>query len=251
MSAPSYRSLWLGAAALPVVAHGASLLVNVEPSAWSSMPPALRWALAPDALLNSAGAVLVTTPVAAVALASRYRSARPRPAAWRVAVRIVGAVLLLTAVSGVLTFAWTAGRDDATLFVARSHLTLAAVALALGAWGALCGAWFRDQLDAAAVSFVVPLIAAVGLLVGGASVADFPRPVVAVALAASPIVAVASAAHVDIVRMDLLYQISPLAHMQMDYPQWYSASGGYLAIAAVCFTGFTRKFRTSLPPSRN
>ena len=251
-NAGSQRPLWLAAAGVPVIAHAASVVVNVEPSSWGAMPPALRHALAPDALLYVAGAALVAAPIAGVSLAARSRLAPGAGgSSWRVAALLLGAVLLFTAVSAAVTFGWAAGRHDALVFVVRSHVTLSAVALALAAWGALCGTVFRDPLDAAAVSLGLAILAAVGLLLGGASVADLPRPVVGVALAASPIVAVAAAAHIDIVRMDLLYQISPLAHMQMEYPAWHSASGGYLAVALTCFLAFTWSCRTWSPASRS
>ena len=162
----------------------------------------------------------------------------------RTAWPLIVAVLLFAAVSALLTFGWSLGREDAIAFVATSHATLIAVALALAAWGAFCGGCFRDPLDAAAVGLIVVLMAAVGLLVAGASVADMPRQLVALALAASPLVVIAAAANIDIVRMDLLYQISPLAHTQVDYAAWYVASGWYLGLGFLCFLGLTLKFRT-------
>ena len=116
------------------------------------------------------------------------------------------------------------------------------MALALAAWGALCGV-FSDPLDAAAFSLIVVLVAAGGLLVAGASVADLPRRLVALALTASPLVVIASAANIDIVRMDLLYQISPLAHMQVDYPPG-TRERVVSRSWVLCFLGLTLKFRT-------
>jgi hypothetical protein len=44
--------------------------------------------------------------------------------------------------------------------------------------------------------------------------------------------------------MDLLYQISPLAHVQIDYPAWQRASAWYLTFAVIGFLALALKFRT-------
>jgi len=66
-------------------------------------------------------------------------------------------------------------------------------------------------------------------------VAQAPRPVIEWALTASPLVALASVAHIDLVRTDTLYQVSPLAHLQVDLPTWPVVCGLYLAVTATCF----------------
>src|SRR5688572_20454219 len=151
-----HGNLWAAATVLPLLAHGAALFVNVEPEAWLSLPAALRWALAADALLYVAACVLVAAPLAGVAVAAYHRRDRNAPLLaadrLRIATPLLIAVLLFAAASSLLTLGWRAGQDDATAFVVRSHVTLIAVALALTAWGALCGAWFSDSLDAAAFS---------------------------------------------------------------------------------------------------
>ena len=238
------RALWASAVGLPVLAHGVPIFVHVEPESWFGMAATLRRALAADALLYTGACAIVAAPVAGAAVAAARRSLPAdrdtASAALGTAWPLIVAVLLFAGVSALLTFGWTAGREDAAAFVARSHVTLVAVALALSAWGAFCGASFRDPLDAAAVSLLVTLVAAGGLLVAGAVVADMPQRMLGLGLAASPLVVIASAARIDIVRMDLLYQISPLAHMQMTYPAWHSAAVAYLALA---FTGFAAAVR--------
>jgi hypothetical protein len=102
-------------------------------------------------------------------------------------------------------------------------------------------------MDAAGVSLLLSLIASGGLLVGGASVGDLPRLVIAAGLVASPLVAMASAAQIDIVRSDLLYQISPLAHIQIDYPTWSLATVCYLAAACVFVLSLTATARRVAP----
>jgi hypothetical protein len=229
-------SAWVGAATLPLVTHGTALVVNVDVGAWLAMPGPLRWSLAADGVLFTTAAIVVAAPVAGVAIGA----SSGRPLVRRVIDFTVSA-MVCAAMSSLMTFAWVAGREDAVAFTAQSHLTLFAVTLALAAGGALCAALFRHPLDAAAVALVSSLVAAGGLLVAGSSMADVPRSVIAIALTASPVFAVASAAHIDIVRMDVPYQISPLAHMQMAYPEWASTSAWYLAGAALACAGLAWK----------
>jgi hypothetical protein len=243
-----HAKLWLLAPALPLLAGAASVFVNLEPSSWFSVPDAIRRGVTADALLYIAGCVIVAAPIAGVAVAS---SRRHDLAATRLSIALaamsplVAAVLLFVVSSAVVTAVGLGTTDAATLsFIATSHATLAAVALALAAFGAFCGAAFRDPLDGAACSLSTVLIATGGLLVAGSSVADAPRQLIAVALTASPLMVITSAAHIDLVRMGVPYQISPLAHLQVDYPSWYAACAWYLAVAVVCFLGFTWKFRT-------
>ena len=202
------------------------------------MPDGMRRSLAADAMLYIAGAVIVSAPLAGIALTGA-RPSDPHHRALRAPVPIIWpllvAVVLVVASSAIVNaFAWGTLDNEGWTTLAIAHLTLGAVALALAAFGALCGTAFRDPLDAAACSLLIVLVATGGLLVAGASVADVPRPFLEVALAASPLIAIASAAHVDVIRMGVPYQISPLAHIQIDYPSWLAVCLAYLALAA-CF----------------
>jgi hypothetical protein len=208
--------LWIAAAALPGIA-------------------ALRGASPGDALLYTGGIAVIAGPLVGVAVGG---SGSPRAVT-----RLVGLAVVFTASSALLAAIWSADRAKVASLLASSHLTLLATSVALGAWGSLCGVLFRDQLDAAGIALTVAVGAALGILVGGASVGELPRWLVTIGLAANPIVAVASAAQIDVVRMDLIYQISPLAHVQMDYPTWYLAAAGYVGFASVCFAGVTVKIR--------
>jgi hypothetical protein len=40
-----------------------------------------------------------------------------------------------------------------------------------------------------------------------------------------------------------MYQVSPLAHVQVDYPEWYAACGWYFVVAVICFLGLKWKSR--------
>jgi hypothetical protein len=64
------------------------------------------------------------------------------------------------------------------------------------------------------------------------------------ALAANPLITMASAAHIDVMRMDLPYQMSPLAHIQVQYLSWQAACAWYLSVAGLCFLGLRRRGRS-------
>lgn len=232
LSAGSRTPVWIAAAGLPLLSHATALLMSGEPAPWLSMGAPVRRGLAADALLLTALSVTIAAPLAGVSAASAVGGRRR--AAREVLTTLGGALLMFTAVSALLTWTWMIGQPAASGFIGRFHLTLAAVTLALASWGALCGAWFLDPLDAAACSLLVAVAAAGGVLVGGAAIADLPRPVIAAALNASPVVVLSTAAQIDIVHLDLLYQISPLAHLQIDYPAWQLAGAGYMTMALVC-----------------
>jgi hypothetical protein len=112
---------------------------------------------------------------------------------------------------------------------------LASATLALAALGALLGTVFRHPLDAAAVAVGVALTAAYGVLVAGAAVGTLSTGMLKAALLASPVMTVATAAHVDLVRTDIWYQVSPLAHIGLEYPAWSTVCGWYLLAGCAGF----------------
>jgi hypothetical protein len=93
------------------------------------------------------------------------------------------------------------------------------------------------------------LTAAYGVLVAGASVGELSAAWLETALLASPLMTVATAAHVDLVRSDIWYQISPLAHLRLDYPAWTTACGSYLLAGGAGFFAIMW-CRTSRGPER-
>jgi hypothetical protein len=219
------RDLYLASAFLPAVPAAASIVVALEPGSWTSLSESLVRGATPEALLYSAACVVVAAPLAGVVVASHRRGTR---VGWRDAARLGVAALVFCAVSALLTVSRLGISGETLRFVATSHAVLASVTIALGAMGALCGSLFRDALDAAACSLLLSATAAYGVLVAGASVAEIPPAVLRMALMASPVMSFASAAQLDIVHTDIWYQISPLAHIQVEYPTWIAACGTYL-----------------------
>jgi len=212
------------------------------------MPTATKRGLSADALLYTVGAVVLFAPLAGVAVAAGARAHRlseGRAGALETTWSLTAATAMLVASSAMLmVFAWEHSDATALRLVATSHATVFAVALALAGFGAVCGSTFRDTLDAAGFSLSVVLVAAGGLLVAGASLGNAPHALMDVALAASPFVTMASAAHIDVMRMAVPYQMSPLAHLQVQYPAWYLACAWYLALAGLCFVSVSMQARS-------
>lgn len=241
--------LWATAALLPLIPNAAAIFVNLGPG-WTPFSASEWRALAADALLYVSAVVVIAAPLAGVlTMKIEHRAAR-RPGA-RIALltmrTIAVAVLFFTATSASLTALEWGGSEGTLAFVVTSHATLAAVTFGLGAFGLYCAAMWRDTLDAAGFGLVLAVLAAGGVLVGGAGVANASPRVLQAALTASPFVAVATAAQIDVVRLETFYQISPLAHMRVDYPSWQSVCGWYLAVGLVCVVGVMRRFMNGGP----
>jgi len=181
-----------------------------------------------------AAVLVVTAPLCGVALATRrFRGAAPAATLF---------ALALTVSAG-WTMAFWDWSTAAVGGVLASHATLAVTGLALAALGGWFGSTLRDPLDAAAFSSGAALAAALGLFAAGPLAADLPTKIVNAALSASPIVSTASAANVDLLRTDLLYRISPLAHRRFDYPAWYSAFLWYGPLLLISIVGTARSLR--------
>jgi hypothetical protein len=182
-----------------------------------------------------AAVVVAVAPLVGVALATRRLRGTARAAGFFVA------LLVASAAWGLRVRGWSA---EAVPTVLLSHATLAVSGVALAAFGTWLGSTFRDPLDAAAVSTSAALLAAVGLVAAGPIAVDLPTGLVNLALSASPIVSTASAANVDLLRTDLLYRISPLAHQRFEYPSWYSGLAWYGALLAISVARTARSSRT-------
>ena len=215
------RRLYIAAALLPIVPGVASIGAALEPGAWPAVTAALVRGVTPDALLYTAVCVVIAAPIAGVVVRSNRQ--------------LLIATAVFCAVSAALTLARLALDADTLRFVATSHAVLASVTLALAALGAWLGSVLRDPLDAAALALVIALTAAYGVLVAGAPVGAMPPLMLKAALLASPVMSVATAAHVDLVRSDIWYQISPLAHVHLEYPAWTTVCGSYLLAGGAGF----------------
>jgi hypothetical protein len=182
-------------------------------------------------LLWETVAVVVIAPLAGVALAGHGFRALRRAA---ILFAVMGGVSISSAIL-IARVPWQTAM--------AAHLTLGTAAIALAVLGGWCGSTFRDPLDAAACSVTVALIATCGLFFLGSTGADLPTPVVNAALLVNPIVAVASAANIDLLRFEFLYQISPIAHRRFDYPAWHLAAACFALVSLMAGAGAARARR--------
>ena len=151
--------------------------------------------------------------------------------AWRLGRPLLVRISLITGLSAAAVVTLRATMVPGVWL--QSHAILWSAALALAAFGALCGRMSREPLDAAACAVGLALLTAFALFAAGPVLDSIPAGLLHAALAANPIVATAAAASIDIFRMDLLYQLSPLAHRQVDYPSFTAAFGAYVSVAVV------------------
>jgi hypothetical protein len=183
-----------------------------------------------------AAVLVVAAPLCGVAFVSRrFRGARSAAA-------LFAALLVASSASTLASWGWSSGVMRVVLL---SHAILAVTGLALAALGAWVGSTFSDPLDAAAFSTGIALVAALGLFAAGPLVADLPTVIVNAALSANPLVTTAAAANVDLLRTDLLYRTSPLAHRRFEYPAWYSAFIWYGPLLVISVAGTARAWRRS------
>ena len=231
---------------LPFVATGASMVTILEPRAWFA--PASEWrGLAPVGVLFSTALLLIAAPLAGVAVAARNRILAPLEGAWPATRRtcatlLLGAVAWTAAAAGLTAVVAAAAGDGVSTPLMAAHAVQGAAALALAFVGALAATWFREPLDAGAFSLAVAVTGSVGILGAGTLVERLPGALVEWAVAGSPLLAISSAAHIDVMRTDTVYQISPLAHVQMPVPPWPAATALYIVVAAACAVALARVY---------
>lgn len=199
-------------------------VATIATTAWPLTPAVLRIAAA-DALVIEALMLVVAAPVAGVAIARRRDGA-----AWR---HIAGAAGVFTTVSALAAFAAAAMSGLPMVFAFRSHMALAAVALALTALGAWLSTLCRDLLDACALAVAISVALSAAVLVAGPATARLPQALVDASLLASPPIAVSAAAGIDLLRSEVLYQLSPISHRRFTYPAWSTSAVVYAAAAVV------------------
>jgi hypothetical protein len=222
---------------LPLASTLATIVTILEPRSWLS-PDDWR-GLAPVGILFSTTLLLVAAPLAGVAVATGARGLAPLDGAWAATRRTCGPLLLravswMAAAAGVTAAIAVAAGEAVSTPLFAAHVVQGAAGLALASAGALAAGWFEEPLDAGALSLALALAGSLGILGAGTLVDLLPDTLVEWAVATNPLLAVSSAAHIDVMRTDTLYQISPLAHVQVPVPGWPATAALYVAVAAAC-----------------
>ena len=114
-------------------------------------------------------------------------------------------------------------------------VTLATVVLAFAGLVFVSRRLFVDPLDRVAASLLAVAAVTFGVFALGSLTASMPTPLLNLLLLANPLVAVASAARIDIFHEPWLYDLSPIAHREFQYPAWQLAAAlyGCVAVAAL------------------
>lgn len=223
---------------MSLAATAAAVVTILDPRAWFAPSPA--WiGLAPVALLYSTGLLIAAAPVAGVAIAARElpgaRAAGARSTAGRIVTSVaVGALAFAaSAAASTVTMGLLAGEAFSTSLLG-AHLAQGIAALTIALGGGVLACWLRNPLDAVGLAAVLTWAGSFGILGAGTLVERLPRALVEWTLGASPMMVVAGAGRIDVLRTDIVYQISPLAHVQMQLPDWPIVVAGYLSTAAAC-----------------
>lgn len=204
--------------------------------------PGVRAILTTDALVFEAMLFTLAAPLAGVAIASGRAPLGRTCAALAAALGgFFGASLLLQV--------WASPPGAAELgALMQGRAAAVATALALAAMGALLVTWRDNVLDAAAISVLVAIVAAGGLIAAGPATSELPGAVINAGLLVSPVIATTASAHIDLLRGAELYRFSPLAHRRFEYPAWSSVAVCYLCVAGCCLAGVARELRRDRPP---
>ena len=224
------------ASVLPLLAFAALFAWNNDAATWLSPTRIALRGTASEVLLAEAAVAPILAAIVGAAVAS-----------WRPLLAAIAALIVVSA--GLSAALMTGGGRDAALFatIAAAHATLAATLAGLGALGLLCASRFRNPLDAAALGAIASLSINLALLAAGPAAADLPTGIVNAGLAASPLVATASAMGVDLLRTELLYRASPIAHLQFAYPEWFVTLSAYVLLALLCAAGVRKGPATAAP----
>ena len=252
------RVVCLVGAALPLASYAIALATRdagLDVRGWTEHE---RLRLGVDAFLMNAILIALFAPVAGVSISTTpddsralHHEDRNVYRATRIVAKICAAICAALVLSAALTFVSMHTLPGIAQMIARSHATLGVAALALGLLGAWAGLAFAHPLDAVGSTLAVALVLSFGILAAGPLIADVPRSLIEAALFASPLVTSAAAANIDLFRIELLYQLSPLASLGFGYPSWGVACALYALAALGCFSGTARAIGKHLTHRRS
>ena len=242
---------WLLSVVALTLAAWAAVLVTRKAWPLGAAPHQTRSQVSAEALLLESLLVVVAAPLAGVAFALQgldadhlvHHNARGHSAfgsTCRIAVPLAAGSVTLAMTSAIAAWVVLGESADSHWAIVRSHVALGLVSLAVAAVGSFSASLAADPLDAAAWALLLSVLSAVGVLAAGPGIAEVPTSAINAALQASPVVAIASAADFDLLRTDLVYRVSPLAHLRTDYPTWLGTSALYGGLALALFLALSR-----------
>ena len=185
----------------------------------------MDWAvLSSDVFIAVAVAALVAAPF--VGVCGGWRALRA-PAIGAIALVLLGSLVLLAA-----SWRGIPGGIRAAFF---GHAALIVSAAALAEIGRVARVLFRDPLAAAMAGLVAGVVLVVGIFALAPLTENASPSLSAALLFANPLVAVTSAAGIDLLHLDTFYRTSPLAHRGVAVPAWTTACVVYAVVGLAAF----------------
>ena len=190
----------------------------------------------------AAGNLFVGTSLVALLVAPVSGAATPATGLSRRT--LVATIVGLIALACVLGFGWRSV-PGGPLAALTGPLALTVGVWALRQIGRLIGSAMTDDLGAALAGLAVAVSLTIGPFALGPGLDGLSAGQSARLLMANPLVTATNAAGIDLLHLDLVYQLSPLAHRGVALPSWMALSLSY-ALVGLAALGSSR----FLPRSR-
>lgn len=156
-----------------------------------------------------------------------------------VATRAIAAMFgLLFALTALLVFSWRGVPGGLGAALSGSIALAVSVAVLLQC-GRAIGAFMGDELGAAFTAFLLAIALTVGPFALGPLLSELSPAQSTWLLIANPLVTTAGAAGIDVLHLDVVYQLSPLAHRGVALPVWTASVAGY-AVVGLAARGASR-----------
>lgn len=155
---------------------------------------------------------------------------------WRQLPRSVAlsAALLLVFSFSLLSFSWR-GIPGGVTAALLGHVALIISVATLAQAGKLIRLFVADRLSGGLIALAASTLVVLGIFVVGPLAGRLSASATAVALFANPLVAITSAAGIDLLHLDAIYRTSPLAHRGVALPAWTSASAVYAVVGLAAY----------------
>ena len=190
----------------------------------------------------TSGNVFLFAAVAGLALAPIAGAARGRHTASRSLPAVVALVFLAS--MALLMISWRA-IPGGVVAAAAGHAALLISMLTLASLGRLARGVFSNTLAAGLAGLVAAIVITVGPFALGPLLQDAPLSLCRVIFFANPLVNIASAADIDLLHVDVIYRLSPLAHRGVALPAWITACSAYAVLGLAGFGASHLRLRSA------
>ena len=195
----------------------------------------MDWAVAAgDIFLVVAVAGLTLAPVAGAAGAWRHVG---RPA-------IVCATTVFLVTLALLIVSWRQ-IPGGIVAAASAHAALLVAVAAMTQLGRIIRLASHDPLLAGLAGLLFSVALTIGPFVLGPLMSNVPLSAFTWMLFANPLVTVSTAAGIDLLHLDLIYRLSPLAHRGVALPAWTTACSGYAVLGLAAYGASHPRLRSA------